>query len=79
MQADLSKLVDAHFSNVRLRSHTILTEQREKLSRSLSTDLNAALRSARLEENVISALRENVRGAGEKRPRGREEAPHQEG
>lgn len=45
LQADLHTLIDSHFNSVKMRARVILNEHREKLCRSLNTDLKAALRA----------------------------------
>ena len=65
VQADLHTLIDTHFNSVSNRSRTILNEQREKLCRSLNTDLKAALRdeqkrrAANAFANMLSPMAES--------------------
>lgn len=60
LQADLHTLIDTHFTNVRSRTRVILNEQREKLCRSLNTDLKAALRENALKTSAVDAFREKL-------------------
>ena len=60
VQADLHTLIDSHFTAVSARARTILNEQREKLCRSLNTDLKAALRENALSSHAVDAFRDRL-------------------
>ena len=60
VQADLHTLLDTHFNAISTRTRTILNEQREKLCRSLNTDLKAALRENALSSKTIDAFRDRL-------------------
>ena len=61
VQADLHTLIDAHFMSVRARTRVILNEQREKLCRSLNTDLKAALRADQLHSNALASFGNQIK------------------
>jgi hypothetical protein len=60
VQTDLHTLVDQHFRTARQRTRIILDEQREKLCRSLNTDLKAALRANQLSTNAMDAFKRKL-------------------
>ena len=53
-------LIDAHFNAVSARTRIILNEQREKLCRSLNTDLKAALRDYAYTASAVDAFRDKL-------------------
>ena len=62
VQADIHTLLDAHFQGVRSRTRTVLDEQREKLCRSINTDLKDALRTHQVALQAMDAFKRNLMG-----------------
>jgi len=63
LQADMATLLESHFASIRYASQQILDEQREKLCRSLHTDLKAALRDHVLTTAGVDAFKQAMQRA----------------
>jgi len=63
LQADMSTLLDSHFDTIRRATTQILDEQKEKVCRSLATDLKAALRDHVLTAQGVDAFKHAMQKA----------------